>query len=569
MGIWNRIFTGAAIALGFRSLENPSVPLSAGADWLYDAFGAMRAGSGMRVSRETAMTYDAFWRGVSLISRDIGKIPIVTQKRKNMAWEVDSEHPANWLLNKQPNPEMTPFIFRQVLMYHVLALGNAYAYIERDKATGEPVELWPLMPHETWPERKGGQLFYVTQIGERQETLFPDNVLHIKGLGYDGLAGYSVISKARESLGLAMAQTRYAAIFFRNNAQPSIVLKHPGQLSDQGLKHLKDSWTGTQGGIDNAHKPKVVEEGMEVQQLSINARDAQLIETRQFEIRAAANWLNLPPHKLGDNSRLAYNSLEQENQAYLDDALEPWFINIEQESEKKLLTEKQRRKDSHRIQFNRRRLIHANLEARSKYWVDMVNNGLACPDMAADEEGWNPLPNGIGEKYRMPLNIAILGEDGKPINTEPDGDEAKPTKQDGKDPGQDKIDADPNREANKELLKATIARSVKWISRLARDASKKPGKFNDWLDQLDESYVSGVRDNINPVISHIRTTEKRNPEWGDKAAEIIIERAKNSFNDLSGRLKTTEFESRIAEFLYEFERNEPENVTKLLLTPQK
>lgn len=566
MSIINRILS----AFGFRSLENPSVPLSAGADWLYDAFGAMRAGSGIRVSRETAMTYDAFWRGVSLISRDVGKIPINIQKRKGMAWEPDTDHPASWLLRRQPNTEMTPFIFRQVLQYHALVMGNAYAYILRDQQTGDPLELVPLMPHDTYPERKAGQLFYVTQIGERQETLYPDNVLHLKGLGYDGLAGYMTISKARESLGLAMAQMRYASVFFRNNAQPSVVIKHPAALSDTSFKRLKDSWNATQGGLDNSHKPKILEEGMDITQLSINARDAQLIETRQFEIRAAANWLNLPPHKLGDNSRLAYNSLEQENQAYLDDALEPWFINWEEECEKKLLTEKQRRKDSHRIQFNRRRLIHANLEARSKYWVDMVNNGLACPDMAADEEGWNPLPNGIGQKYRLPLNIAILGNDGLPLESEPDADDepTKPVEQPTKTPAPDAVDAEPMRAAHQQLLEATVRRSVRWMGKLARHAAKKPGKFNDWLDSMAE-YEPGVFDNIQPVIEHIRGAEKRSPDWAVDAEKQIVGRTKNALFELTGRLTSAEFEQKTAEFLDEFEQKEPENVSKLLLNHGK
>lgn len=559
-----------------RSLENPSVPLSAGADWLYDAFGAARAGSGMRVSRETAMTYDAFWRGVSLISRDVAKIPVGIQKRKDRAWTPDPEHPAHYLLARKPNAEMTPFVFRQVMMYHVLALGNAYAYILRDNATGEPLELVPLMPDMTYPERKDGRLRYVTQVGSREEYLLADNVLHIKGLGYDGLAGYSTISKARESLGLAMAQVRYAGIFFRNNATPSIVLKHPGTLSDTALKHLKDSWTGTQGGIDNAHKPKITEEGMEVQQLSVNAKDAQLNESRQLEIRAAANWLNLPPHKLGDNSRLAYNSLEQENQAYLDDALEPWFINWEEECEAKLLTEKQQRKDTHKVMFNRRRLIHANLEARSKYWSEMVNNGLACPNMAAEEEGWNPLPGDIGEKYRMPLNLGIIGEDGRPMApAQPDG-EGGPSG-DSKQAGADKKPTPKTKDSNdstarselknthRDLMKATAERAVKRISHEARAASKKPAKFNDWLDAMD-SYTERIRNEATPAVKAARCALKQEPEWGAGMAELIVSRAKTALLDASGRLTAPEFEPGIAAFLDEFESKEPENVVNLLIS---
>ncbi len=202
--------------INFRDmLENPSVPLSEAGDWFYDALGGHRSSSGIRVNRKTALTYSYVWRAANLISRDVARVPLRLLKVAGETREPDLAHPSYSLLRRKPNTEMTAFIFKQTLMAHVLLEGNGYAYINR-LGDGRPAPwqddgLIPLMPDRTWPVRENGQLFYVTQLpGGGYRKLLKENVLHFKGLGFDGLIGYSVIRKAADSWGLGMGASATA-----------------------------------------------------------------------------------------------------------------------------------------------------------------------------------------------------------------------------------------------------------------------------------------------------------------------------------------------------------------------
>lgn len=409
-----------APAEGRASLENPSTPLSNPDEWLYEALGARKSASGVRVNRETALTYAAVWRGTNLISRDVGKLPLVIYKRQGEGKARAPEHAAYNLLRRKPNQYMTAFVFRQTLQAHVLLRGNGYAYIFR-RGDGTPLELLPLNPDSTYPVRENGVLMYITEISltvqgqtggapvVQLRKLPAADVLHIKGLSFDGLIGYDVITKARESLGLGIAMEEFGSRFFRNNAKPSVVIEHPGKLTDQAAKKLREQWNSIHSGLENAHKTAVLEEGMKLKEFSIAARNAQLIESRQFQIREVANWFGVPPHKLGDTTRTAFASLEQENQSYLDDALDPWLVNWEEECWDKLLTEEEKAGDTHVIEFMRHALVRANLADRGIFYSAALSAGWISRDEVRARENLNPIPDGQGQVFLFPLNMAPNG----------------------------------------------------------------------------------------------------------------------------------------------------------------
>jgi HK97 family phage portal protein len=400
-----------------RSIENPSTPLSAADDWLYDALGAVRASSGVNVNRETALTYAAWWRGVNLISGDVAKLPVHVYRSQGGIKYPDTEHPAYFLLRRSPNRDMSAFHFRRVMMSHKLSEGNAYAYIDRDGA-GRPIELIPLAPHRTYPVRANGHLSYVTELITGEPRKIPaENMLHYKGLSFDGLVGYNVIRKARESLGLGMAFDSYGSILFRNGTSVGVVLEHPGRLSPQSKKNLRESWERMHAGLENSHKTAILEEGMKASKLGMSAKDAQLLDERKFQIREVALWFGVPPHKLGDMSAASYNSLEQENQDYLSSAIDPHLVEIEQEDDRKLLTETQRKRGTHLVEFDRKALIRADMGARAAYYHNGLSDGWLNRDEVRAEEGYNPIPDGDGCKYFMPLNMAPVGGETPPDET--------------------------------------------------------------------------------------------------------------------------------------------------------
>ncbi len=393
-----------------RSIENPSVPLAAD-DGLWGR-SAGKSSSGIQVSTQTALSYSAFWRGVNLIARDVGKLACYIDKRANKGWSNDSQHPGYYLLRHKPNEYTSSIVFRQTLQGHALTEGNGYAFISRNGA-GEPVELLILDPWRTNPIRYNGTLWYLYEMesGERRKLPYTD-VIHIRGLGYDGLVGYSVIAKARENIGLALARETYASTFFKNNARPNVVLEHPGRMQAKAAENLRTSWERIHAGIENSHRTAILEEGMKAHELSINASDSQLIEQEKFGLIHNANWLNIPPHKVGGEGRTAYASLEMENQAYLDDGLDPWLVTHEEEYRDKLLTEDEKRSDSHRVRFDRNQLLRADSGARASYYTQMVNLGVLSLDEVRTLEGENPQANGTGAVYYRPLNMGVIGEDG-------------------------------------------------------------------------------------------------------------------------------------------------------------
>ncbi len=400
----------------FRSLENPRRPLDPWSNALSDSLDGSVSLAGVRVGREKAHSSAGFWRGVNLISGTVAKLPLGVCRRLSPGSEPDPRHPAHRLLKRSPNECMTSFVWKRLMQAHAICHGNGYSYIGRSVG-GAPLELLPLDPERTYPVRQDKRLFYVHELkgGERRK-LDPQDVLHLKGYGFDGLEGYPVLQKARETLGLDLATRGYASTFFRNNARPNVALKHPSRLSPEARRNLRESWERLYSGFENAHRAAILEEGLELQELTINARDSQLLESRQFTLIEIANFLGIPPHKLGAATNVSYKSLEQENQAYLDDAIDPWLVMWEEECEAKLLGLYQRERETHAVCFDRFPLVRADLQQRGGYYVQALSNGWMSTDEVRAREGLNPLPAGLGGLYYRPGNLL-------PVNADPDGAE--------------------------------------------------------------------------------------------------------------------------------------------------
>ena len=401
------------------SAENPATPLSsiAEGDDLYEALaGDTGNAAGVKVTRKRALGHSAIWRAVNLIAGDVGRhaFRVYRYAPGGSGLLDDTRHQAARVM-RRPNDYMTPFTFRQTIQAHALLSGNGYAYIFRD-VDAKPLELLPLDPDRTWPVRANGQLWYVSECGEPLKgksrnklsmvRIPATDMLHIKGLGFDGLVGYSVTRILRETIGCALAARDYGARYFKNNASPGIVLEVPASMKDTAINMLRTSWAELHQGVDKSHLPAILRDGVKLAQWAANARDAQLIENRDFDNREVANIIGVPPHKVGDPSRTAYNSLEAENQAYHEDTLGRWFCAWEQESDSKLLTESEKELETHTCRFDPRPLSRVSLSARTAYYVAAITNGWKNADEIRAMEGDNPLPNGAGQVYRSPVNLA-------------------------------------------------------------------------------------------------------------------------------------------------------------------
>lgn len=380
---------------------------------LIEALSSGRSSAGVAVTEETALCLPAVWRAVNLISASVAKLPLWVYRRSGENRERALEHPACYILRYQPNPEMGDYFFRYALTAAYLLSGNGYAMIERRR--GAPAALWPLLSQRTWPERRGGVLFYKTVGADGREYTFQaQDIFHLRGLG-DGILGLSVIAKARETFGSALAMTEYTGRFYSNSAEPSAVLEHPGELGPEGIENLRRSWLEMHQGVKRSHLPAVLEEGMQLKAYGLSNRDAEFLASKKYvSLTEVSQWFGLPPHKLGDTERASYNSLEQENQSFLDDCLDGHLRAWEVEAWDKLLTEREKRAMTHWVEFVRAALLRSDLEARGAYYSKAIEGGWMSRDEVRALENLNPIPGGAGAEFTRPLNWGPAGAEKEP-----------------------------------------------------------------------------------------------------------------------------------------------------------
>ena len=267
--------------------------------WLYNALSGSKTGSGVAVTESKAMTYSAIWGAVRIISETIASLPLPIYSRNGAAKSINTSHNVYGLLHDAPNDNMTAMVFRETLMAHVLTWGNGFARIVFANS-GRPESLQLLQPDKvTVCLSDKGALVYRVKGAERDYSAA--EILHVPGLGFNGLVGYSPIRMAcREPIGIGLAAEMSAGSFFANGARVGGVLKVPGTLDTPGKKALKEAWDAAHGGSSKTGGTAVLENGMEYQQIGIPPEEAQLLESRRFQVTEIARIYRLPPHMLGD-----------------------------------------------------------------------------------------------------------------------------------------------------------------------------------------------------------------------------------------------------------------------------
>jgi len=379
------------------SLKDPELARKLG-------WGGGASAAGVSVSEATALNYAAVWQAVTLIAGDIGSTPLLFYKKlPNGGKERYTAHPTYELLRTAPNPEMSAMTYRQVSQAHLLTWGNAYSEIERDGA-GRPVALWPIAPWRVSPERdEARRLRYRVSLPSGGEVFFqPADMLHIPGLGFDGIVGYSPIRQARESLGLLAAAERFGATFFGNGTTFGGALRHPKVLSEKAEKSLRDSLSAKHQGPDKAHRMLILEEGMDFTRFGVDPNDAQFLETRIFQIHEVARWFNLPLHKLREmkDSSVRAN-IEQEALDYVTSTLRPWFTAWEQEINRKLVSPRER--NIQYAEFLIEGLLRGDIKSRYDAYAIGRNWGWLSVNDIRDRENMNPVEG--GDVYLSPSNM--------------------------------------------------------------------------------------------------------------------------------------------------------------------
>lgn len=338
-----------------------------------------RTTAGRNVNEFTAMQMTAVYSCVRVLAETLAGLPLHLYKRGDSnSKEKAKEHAIYFLLHDEPNTEMTSFVFRETLMTHLLLWGNAYAQIIRN-GRNEVIGLYPLMPNKmTVMRSEDGEIFYKYNHKSEDVYLLKEDVLHIPGLGFDGLIGYSPITMAKNAIGMAMACEDYGASFFQNGAQPGGVLEHPGIIKDP--ERVRESWNAAFQGPKNANKVAVLEEGMKYQPIAIAPSEAQFLETRKFQLNEIARIFRIPPHMIGDLEKSSFSNIEQQSLEFVKYTLDPWIVRWEQSLERALLTKKE--KESYFIKFNLDGLLRGDYESRMNgYAVGRQNGWMSANDI--------------------------------------------------------------------------------------------------------------------------------------------------------------------------------------------
>ena len=394
----------------FRSRDKP-VNRTAGSSFAFYMGGST---AGKFVNERSAMQMTAVYACVRILSEAVAGLPLHLYRYNDEGGKEKAvDHPLYTLLHDEPNPEMSSFVFRETLMTHLLLYGNAYAQIVRN-GKGEVIGLYPLMPSKMTVDRdENGRLYYsYVHSNEEADTmkdetviLRPSDVLHIPGLGFDGLVGYSPIAMAKNAIGMAMACEEYGAKFFANNAAPSGVLEYPGTLKNPD--RIRDSWNAQYGGSANSHRVAVLEDGLHFTPISISPNEAQFLETRKFQINEIARIFRVPPHMVGDLDKSSFSNIEQQSLEFVKYTLDPWIVRWEQSLFRSLFNADE--KKLYFFKFNLDGLLRGDYQSRMNGYAVGIQNGFMSPNDIRELENMDLIPDEAGgNQYLTNGNLCPL-----------------------------------------------------------------------------------------------------------------------------------------------------------------
>ena len=389
--------------------------------------------SGERVDEKSAMQIATVYACVRLLAETVASLPLHLYRftEKGDGKEKATEHPLYKILYRQANPEMTSFTFRESMMTHLLLWGNAYAQIVRDGKNGI-LGLYPLLPENVEIDRdEQGSLFYTYHAytnevpGEHDRDIIfkRDEILHIPGLGFNGLVGFSPIAMMKNALGTTLAVEKYGSSFFKNGAQPAGVLEHPGVLKDP--QKIRDNWMNAYGGAGNAHKVAVLEEGMVYKPISLPPEDSQFLSTREFGVEEICRIFRVPPHMVQDLKRATFNNIEHQSIDFVMHTIMPWLVRIEQAIVKDVLIEEEQ--DTYFPKFNVDGLMRGDYQSRMNGYAVGFSNGFLSPNDIRKLENMDLIPTEDGgDDYYLNGSYTKLRDAGSAYGANQEAEHERP-----------------------------------------------------------------------------------------------------------------------------------------------
>lgn len=375
--------------------------------------------SGVNVTAEGSLRYTAVLACVRVLAEGLASLPCILYERFQQdgrdAKRRARSHGLYSLLHDAPNPVMTALEFFEVGMAQALLWGNFYAEIEWSPR-GDVVALWPLPAWRVTPALTQQVKYYSLQMDNQADRVLSDyQVLHVPSFGYNGVSGKSMISLAREAIGLGLAAERYGASVFGNGVVPGGVLEHPGVLSDEAYSRLHDSWASRHQGLANAQRLAILEEGMKYNKVGIPPEDAQFLDTRKYQRSEIAGIFRVPLHMIGDLERATFSNIEQQSTDFLTNSLSPWLRRWEQRIVRSLLVGRER--ERYYAEFLVDALLRGDTATRYAAYATGRQWGWLSVNDIRTRENMNPVDG--GEEYLVPMNMVEAGSEPEPDRLPP------------------------------------------------------------------------------------------------------------------------------------------------------
>lgn len=396
----------------FDVLSGSGQPLRSSVDnpesWFTNIFGgASSSRAGIKITPDKALNSITFFSCVKVISEDLAKLPLdLFERLEDGSRSKARSHGLFKLLRRKPNPFQTAFQFKLMMQLHVCMRGNAYAVIQHD-SNGNPTALIPQHPDKVKVLKTSeGELFY--DLGQEKGIAPAENILHLRGMSYDGIMGVNLVYQIAETLGLDIASTEHAAAYFGNGARPGVILEHPKALSSEAKTEIKKKWDEQYNGAANTQSVAVLAEGMKAEVMKLNHVESQFLESRSFTAYQICGALRVAPHLVGLMEKATFSNIEHQGQSHAGNCIQPHTVMWAECLADKLLFEDE--KEDFYFEFNFDSLIQTDFETRMNGYGKAIDSGIMSPDEVRQKENMNIRPDGRGGEYRLPKNMSLSGD---------------------------------------------------------------------------------------------------------------------------------------------------------------
>ena len=503
---------------------------SQGGRWISDI--AADRPSGLAINERTAFGVADYLKCVRVLTEDVAKTPLKIYERIEVSGSPGVQDAVNHglfpILTAQPNDYMTAFTFKETLMGHLLSWGNAYIYVEKYLFSGKAAALWIILPPAVRITygADGEPVYNIRSMTTGSEEVFANGeIVHIHGLGYDGIRGYSMIEMIQGSLGWAKSTSNFGAQYFRDGSMDGGLIEHPAILGDEARKRLRNALQASNGGA-NRHRIAILDEGMKFVKRSITNNEAQFLETLKFQRTDIGGLMRVVLHKIGDYEKATFTNVEELNTNHVGDSLMPWYERIQQSLNMKLLTPQEKRRFF--ISFQPEALMRGNTEAQTDHCRQMFNAGAYSPNRILRFFGENPYEG--GDEHYIPLNMVPVSKidgfyDAKQGVTEP-----KPNDNPPGNPRQLAEDIVRNRvrSAYKPLVRDAVGRV------LVKPVKDRPRAIESLFRPIAESLAEGLElKDPEFVTEYLNSLGVRAKEWTpsghDSIADAELERIASAF----------------------------------------